>query len=203
MRKLRQDYITWSSGLLQPFGTTRKFLEWTWFVLPLCLCLGYFFCLEVPFNPSYLNDSYISLETLLVPKVFSSHFLQVDHQLLLGTPTALVMLLYDKDVFMCLCLPLLLSGAGHSTGHMLNKCFLRKKETKQTNKKTSLPMSVTIVCRRTKFKDDTNHSSNWLRASEVSATITSHVIKPIILPSPEVFHIFAILPPFYNETKWS
>lgn len=50
--------------------------EWTWLIQPLCLCLGYFFCLEVPFSPSYLNGSYIDLEALLVPKVFSSHCLQ-------------------------------------------------------------------------------------------------------------------------------
>lgn len=74
-------------------------------------------------------------------------------------------------MFLCLCLPLLLSGAGHSTGHRLNKCFLREI-------KNSLPMSLTIVCRKTKFKDDINNSSDWLRSSDVSATMTSPSFHP-------------------------
>ena len=70
-------FYRWESGgrlsylltysMLQPLGSTQNFREWTWlFLTSLPLSWVIFF----PWNSAYLADSYVSFETMLLPKVF-------------------------------------------------------------------------------------------------------------------------------------
>lgn len=96
---------------------------------------------------------------------------------------------HGRAVF-CYLLPPI-PGKALGKEQMLNKCYLKRR----------LPMTVSF-CRKTKLRDDPSTSNSDWDPSDMSATMSSHDITHILLPSPEASQTFGnIIPILRGKSK--